>query len=207
MCNFYTVNTGSSRISNRRQNEITVDRDKEFATAETFFPTSCFKNKHSLNQIRTLSSSLFYRKGWEVTMLPAWHRLQQLPTQENKKKKSKTLMILTAKKNPLNVRMLTKKLLCGRASEQGQTTRAQENCLEPYMLLTTIRVQVSQSEENRQLCPSSTVSTCQYACPQNRQLSWGSSNNWPPQDWPFQVQSCIFPSTGGLLDSMLYATC
>lgn len=76
------------------------------------------------------------------------------------------------KKNPC-VSMLTKKLLCGRASEQDQRTRAQENCLELYMLLTTIRVQVSQSEENGQLCPSSTVSTCQYACSQKRQLSWG----------------------------------
>lgn len=61
------------------------------------------------------------------------------------------------KKASLYVSMLKKKLLCRRASEQSQRMSVQENCLE---LLTTISVQDSRSEENRQLCPCSTVPTC-----------------------------------------------
>lgn len=96
MCNFYTANTGSSRILNPRQNKTTVDRDKEFATAEMFLSALCFKDKHSLDQTRTPSSSLFYRKEKEtVTMLPPPEtQLEQLPTQGKKNKKDKkTLMI------------------------------------------------------------------------------------------------------------------
>lgn len=83
-------------------------------------------------------------------------------------------MILTAlkKKVSLYVSMLTKKIALWKGIRTGSKNQRSRKLLRALQAPNNYQG-AGQPKRRKQLCPSSTVSTCQFACPWKRQLSWG----------------------------------